>query len=418
MADNGRYLLPLLFVGLVAQAETGAPAEAWTPAATLKEALKANPGLMAQKAEKESAQAAVLSKYSLDNPRVGLMQEPANMQSWTLSQEVMFPTKYISMGSMQRSKARMVKEEYNDKQWEVRQKALTQYYNLYTKQRISALLLAQKETLREISRVVEARRATGAVPQQDEMKAHVEQTKIESEILLMNQEVTEAQASLNELLNRTPEAEFDLPGKDFAVPQIQKSERQILELAPQNSKIIAAQSAARDEAQSAKNLAMMSYLPDFMFSYKKPYGPNAPANDSTFGVEMTIPLWFFTKQISEVSAASAKVRAADSHLLQTRREVDARAKTLYSKSKTLADLIKIHQTALIPQATSALNSSRAAYGAGRVGFQELLDAERSLYSVRMDYYRNLARYVDALSDLERTVGVPISDLPFEGDLHE
>jgi cobalt-zinc-cadmium efflux system outer membrane protein len=92
---------------------------------------------------------------------------------------------------------------------------------------------------------------------------------------------------------------------------------------------------------------------------------------------------------------------------------EAETKRLVSKAETLSKLLKIYETALIPQSTSALNSSRAAYSAGRVGFQELLDAERSLYSVRIEYYKNLASFVEALSGLERVVGTAVSDLPMD-----
>lgn len=394
------------------------------PLDVLKNVYASNPELASTKARAKAEDAAISSKYSLSNPRVGLMRETnmtteqramGDMQSWTLSQEIMFPTKYFSMGSMQSSKARAAQEEFLDKKLEVRQKALSLYFDYYSGARISSLLEAQRETLREIARIVESRRATGAVPQQDEMKAHVEQTKIENEILLQTQEIVAMRSSLNALLNRDPESELTLPKDDIRTPRIVISADKIKELARQNSKMILAQNAWLSEAETNKSLAKMSYLPDFMLSYRKPFGSNASDNAYSFGVEMTIPLWFFAKQTSEVSQASAKAMEAEKRLEQTKRQVESDTKNLSTKAETLAKLLRIYETALIPQSTSALNSSRSAYSAGRVGFQELLDAERSLYAVRIDYYRNLARFVDALTALERTVGASVSDLPVDGD---
>jgi outer membrane protein TolC len=74
--------------------------------------------------------------------------------------------------------------------------------------------------------------------------------------------------------------------------------------------------------------------------------------------------------------------------------------------------LQIYQTALIPQASSTLNSSRTAYQAGRTNFLELLDSERSLYETRIAYYRNLAQYVDNLARLEEMAGTSLSTLPF------
>ena len=59
-----------------------------------------------------------------------------------------------------------------------------------------------------------------------------------------------------------------------------------------------------------------------------------------------------------------------------------------------------------------LNSSRAAYSAGRATFVEFLDSERSLYEVRVSYFETLAKYVESLSELERVAGSSLSTLPF------
>jgi cobalt-zinc-cadmium efflux system outer membrane protein len=247
------------------------------------------------------------------------------------------------------------------------------------------------------------------------MKAHLEQTKIENEVLLQEQEVSEFEASLKALLNRDISSELVLPKGELPVPLITaaegKSFAKILDLALKNSKMISAQKAWLGEAESARSFSRMGYLPDFMLSYTKPFGTNAPDNAYSFSVEMSIPLWFFARQNSETSVAAAKNMEAEKNLERVLRQIESETKGMSHKVETLSKLLKIYDTALIPQAISALNSSRSAYRVGRVGFQELLDAERSLYSVRVEYYRNFSKFVETLTSLERTIGVVISDLP-------
>ncbi|MBK9039221.1 MAG: TolC family protein [Bdellovibrionales bacterium] len=172
--------IPLIGLFLLTTTSFSAFADTLTPLEVLKNVYASNPELASSQARANAEDAAISSKYSLSNPRVGLMRETnmtaeqrvmGDMQSWTLSQEVMFPTNYFSMGSMQSSNAEAGKEEFLDKKLEIRQKALSLYSDYYSAKKISSLLEAQKETLREIARIVESRRATGAVPQQDEMKA-------------------------------------------------------------------------------------------------------------------------------------------------------------------------------------------------------------------------------------------------------
>ncbi len=403
----------------------------------LSEVYSKNLELAEAQAKVQTEEELVSSKYALSDPKLGWMTESnltqeqrdmGSMKSWSLSQEILFPTKYFSMGSMQKFRVQAVQNEFSDKKLELRQKALTQYFQFYSAARILNLLQANKETLREISRVAEVRRATGAVPQQDEMKAHVEQTKNENEILLMSQDVLEAKYALNLLLNRDPDSLIELPKTDFKAPKLIQNVKapQLNQLSPiidanqvnqenlSSSFMVSAQRAWQQEAESAVSLAKMTYLPDFMLSYRKPYGANAPSDAYAFGIEMTIPLWFFAKQQSEVSAASARRAETEKKLEWTKRSVVSDIKMLMSKAKTMADLLRIYETALIPQAVSVLNSSRSAYSAGRVGFQELLEAERSLYALRIEFYRNFAKYIETLTSLERTAGVSMSELPMEG----
>lgn len=399
-------------------------AEVMTPELVLKTVVADNPEIASLRSRIKAEEAIVSSKYSLANPRLGLMvesntsqeaREMGEMQSWTFSQEIMFPTKYLSMANMQRYRVAAIKEEFLDKMLEIRQRALSLFYGYASATRTAGLLEAQRETLREIARIVETRRATGAVPQQDEMKIHVEQTRIESEILLQSEELVGMRAMLNAVLNRTPESDLTISSEELKPPKIMKTLSELKGLIPQKSKMIGAERAWLKEAETNRSLARQSYLPDFMLSYRKPFGSNAPANSYVLGVELTLPLWFFSKQSSEVSAANARLSEAEKRLELTHRSVEAEAKSLTAKVETLTKYLKIFETALIPQSFSALNSSRAAYSAGRVGFQELLDAERSLYAVRIDYYKNLARFVEALTALERTIGTPVSDLPVPGD---
>ncbi|MBI4040358.1 MAG: TolC family protein [Deltaproteobacteria bacterium] len=401
-----------------AASSPSAIAKILTPELVLQEVYANNAELAAQLAKANAENAAILEKYALTNPRVERMQESnmtkmqqeaGKMTTWGVSQELMFPTKYLAMGSAQKSKARAAQETFLDKKLEIRKETLTQFYHYYTASKILMLLEAQKQTLREIARIAEARRATGAVPQQDEMKAHVEQTKIENEILLQQQEITEAQAMLNALRNQDPSQPLTLPTANLKTPELQWPKEPVPY--SENSKILSSQRYELEAAQSERNLAFMSYLPDFMVSFRKPYGSNAPESAYVVGVEMTVPLWFFLRQSSLVSTASSKVIEAEHQLTQAQRRVGAETKRFISKAKTLSKLLQIYDTALIPQATSALNSSRAAYSAGRVGFQELLDSERSLYAVRIDYHKNLAAYVETLTSLERVVGTSVSDLP-------
>lgn len=394
--------------------------DALTPEEVVKAVYHQNPEIGASKAQAQTERELISSQYSLSSPMIGFMQETdmslmqledGPMKTWSMSQEFLFPTKYFSRGRIQQAKASRTMHLYMFKTLEVRAQALTAYFRFYSTKKVLGLLEAQRETLREIARIAETKRAAGTVPQQDEMKAHVELTKIENQILLQAQEETEARFALNATLNRPVDTLVKLPSADFTAKEI-KLDTSFETVDISTSHQLRGFNSTVTEAGLQKGLAKMGYLPDFRLSYQQVFGGNHPSSGRAIGIEMTIPLWFLSKENSEISAAVSQELAARRELESHRRTTEAMLQTLKSKVKTLFKLHEIYETALIPQATSSLNSSRSAYSTGRVGFQELLDAERTLYSTRIEYYENFSQLVEAITGLEREAGVSVSSLPF------
>jgi len=387
----------------------------------LVEAHRMNPDIAAAESRLKAERARIRVSRSLSNPRIGLMRENnltsdqemmGPMTSISISQDIMFPSKYFLMGSAREASADSAARSLENVKLMTREKVLSAYAGTYSARKILSLLMAQRESLREIARIAEARRATGAVPQQDEMKAHVEQTKIENEILMQQQEVDEKEAMLNALLGRSATAPITIIPDDLPAPALNHDLKEIERLALENSRALASGRSLLTEAETMKTLAGYSYAPDFMLSFRKPI-QNARPDAYEFGIEMTIPLWFFSRQTGEVAEASARAATAKSELDSMINETRAQVRALTSRTLAFEKMIRVYDTALIPQASSSLNSSRTAYIAGKAGFLELLDAERSLYEVRIGFHRALSSYIDNLARLERVAGVSLSALPFD-----
>jgi cobalt-zinc-cadmium efflux system outer membrane protein len=248
------------------------------------------------------------------------------------------------------------------------------------------------------------------------MKAHVEQTRLENEIIVQNQESVESEMTLRALLNQTPDQELTITKDELKAPKLltSLSDSDLFEKARGSSRNVRIGQAMVSEAQSQRTAAWLNFAPDFTVSYRQAF-INAPPNAYAIGIEASIPLWFFSKEIPEVKAARARAVEAEGNLERMKRETESDARTLGAKVNSYAKLLQIYETSLIPQSMATLNSSRAAYRAGRTSFIELLDSERSLYSNRISYYQTLTKYIESLTRLERVLGTSISDLPFSGE---
>ncbi len=411
--------LSVLLAYIVSFSTMNANAQPLTLEQALSHAMHSNPELLSINAQANSEQAKMGAGYSLENPRIGLMREKnmnfmeqnmGPMNLWSISQEFKFPMKYFLLGSAQKAKASASHQGAIVKKLEVRRKIISQYYGLFSSRQILELLKAQRETLREISRTAEVRHATGNVMQQDEMRAHVEQTHLETEIILAEEEQVSLSAMFNALLDREIQTEIDLP-KDLPVPKFTTSESKKQDFTASNANKVKLSQERLREAEEKYKIAKWNYAPDFMLSFKRAFN-SAPSNNYAIELSMTLPLWFFMKENNEKSSASAMLLSFQEDLRQTLRDTEANIKLLTSKVTSHEKLLKIYETSLIPQASTTFDVGQSAYRTGKTGFLELLDSERALYTVRIAYYRTLAQYVEYIAQLEEVMGTPLSSLPF------
>ncbi|MFZ3072147.1 MAG: TolC family protein, partial [Thermodesulfobacteriota bacterium] len=69
-----------------------------------------------------------------------------------------------------------------------------------------------------------------------------------------------------------------------------------------------------------------------------------------------------------------------------------------------ADTLTLYETALLPQSELSLESAMKSYRSGEADFILLLDAERELKRMRLDYLKTVFDYRKAVASIERAVG--------------
>ena len=331
------------------------------------------------------------------------------MKSWSVSQEILFPSKYYHRADIQTKRSLISKEELIDKKLEIRQQVISAFYALFMLEKNLEYLNAQKDLLREIARIAESRRITGHVSAQDEMKAHFEQANLEKDLLIAQQNITSEQARIKEYFG----IENPLNTKNLPLPSLTVSTNELVEQVISPPPILNMASLYIEEASAMKKLARDSFLPDFKITFQKSLEQDR--DEKSIALEMKIPLWFFAKESGEYSSASAKSASAVLNHEETKRKINFEQRSLSAKIIAKQKLLKLYTTTLIPQAESTINSSRFAYKSGKTSFMELLDSERTLYGIHISYYQELKDFSETLASFERLTGKSISTLPF-GDI--
>ena len=79
-------------------------------------------------------------------------------------------------------------------------------------------------------------------------------------------------------------------------------------------------------------------------------------------------------------------------------------KDLSGKVQTAERLLDLYKTSVIPQAEQALKVAESAYQSDKVGFLDLVDAQRNLLQFRLEHYQHLTEREQWRSELEKILG--------------
>jgi outer membrane protein TolC len=133
----------------------------------------------------------------------------------------------------------------------------------------------------------------------------------------------------------------------------------------------------------------------------------------TFGINLPVYRGRIRSGVAEAQASEQTAR----HLLasvQDRLRYEVQEAILEVDS--LTDRARLYRDVIVPQAETSLASAEAAYTTDRLGFLDLLDAERVLFQSRLAYHRLLADRWIALADLELFTARAIPKPDNEGEV--
>lgn len=378
----------------------------------VNEALKNNPEIKAAKGRWEAAKSTVPQARSLEDPLLSVMFDNipdssinpgASMErEYSITQEFPYPGKLKLMGAMAEKEAGMLLEEYRRREREIIREVKMAYYDWFMIHKSIEVNLETKEILHHLSKIAEARYATGLVSQWDVLKAQIELSQLANEIIILNQEKESVRARINRLLNIPVESPLGEPAAindQRNVPTIEL----MGDLASQERPELKGMERFIEKEETGLNLAKKGYYPDFMVRLAQREEDRSAAGwIAEFGVR--IPLWFRTKQDYAVKESVSRLESAKNEYQGMRNMVSFEIKDALVKIRSAKSLVDLHKSTHIPQADQALSGARIAYETGRVDFFALMESWKTVKTYKLDYYRALASFEQGWAELERAVG--------------
>jgi len=284
---------------------------------------------------------------------------------------------------------------------EVAGRIKTLYAQYWLTHRALQLTRENIDLSRQLEQIAQVRYASGLAAQQDAIRAQVERSMLDNELVGMETDYRQQAAFINALLARNADAPLAEPSALRPLParlDVAQLNERLLARNPQ----LAIEAARIDGAGKSRDLAYRNNFPDFIVGVQ-PMQVQDRVDAWNLMLEMNIPLQQGTRRSQEREAermleAAAARKEALGHRLHG--ELTGAVANLEAARMTE----EITRNRLLPQAELTFKSALAAYETGKVDFATLLDAQRQIRNARLALLRAQAGQQQRLADIERLLG--------------
>ncbi len=380
-------------------------------------ALGQNPEIQAARKRLEAFGHQVPVAASLPDPMLNVTVQPqplqtaAGQQDLVLSanQKVLWFGKLDTRASQAEAQTNVARAQLAAAELATIAKVKRAYYELYYVQQAISVTEEEQKLLGEIRDVANTRYKTGQTSQQDVLRAELEISNVENELIQLRQQLESGQAKLARLLHVAPQTRVLAQDRlsPEQVPQgVELLQRQAVAARPE----LHAQLAAIERDREAVELARLEYKPDVTFGLswidvsRGGLSPIANGRDALL-LSAGVNLPIYRKRLdsavrSTEAAAVSSAREYDSLRDGTLEEVT----DLFAQVKSQRDMLTLFEEDILPKARQTLEVSSRAYNVGEVDFLQLLDNWRQLLRYNVTYRRLEASLRQTMAELERVVG--------------
>jgi outer membrane protein TolC len=259
------------------------------------------------------------------------------------------------------------------------------------------------DLMAQLEKIAQVRYGSGLAAQQDVIRAQVEQTSMQHDLVALQSERTQADARLNALLARPTSAALAAAEKLPALPQHDQLDAATLEqrVRSRNPQLFTEEARIRS-AEKNRDLTYKNRYPDFTLSIS-PTQYQSAIKEWGLMLEVNIPL--------QQSSRRAQEREAEAMLLAAQSRKEALANQLLSdlaENLTAMEAAEhsdmLMTSSLLPQAELTFNSALAGYENGKVDFATLLDAQRQIRQARQTQIKAQFEAQMRFTEIEKLIG--------------
>lgn len=393
------------------------PGQDGGPNVYVKLALERNPSIRAAELRVQRLGAVVPQVTSLDDPMLqvapfGEMAETAAGQVGLMSgvsQKLPYPGKLGTRGKIAQRDVNMAMAELQQTRLRVVADTRRAYWSYYFTTRALETTRKSRQLLDQFRQIAEAEYKAGNRSQPDVLRASVELSNVDNELIVLEQRRATAGGMLNQLMDRPVDS--DLPEPQTIEPeQIDARLDVLLSAAAQHNPALQKVHERIEQYRYRRELAKLNRRPDLTvsatYNLVDDEGLSMAANGQDqwwFGFGVNLPIWAKKYDAAEREAFRGLMEGV-AELTAEQNRIAFQVQDAYLRFEAQQKLVELFRGVIVPQAKQTVDASASGYRAGSVDFLTLMDNWRKLLNFDLMYHRAVADMQQAMADLEQVVG--------------
>ncbi|MDP1529137.1 MAG: TolC family protein [Rhodoferax sp.] len=273
------------------------------------------------------------------------------------------------------------------------------YYLHHTRQLTQELL----DLSTRLAQLAQVRYAGGLAMQQEAIRAQLEQTALQTELVALQGESRQFDARLNALLARPSNAALAAPERLRPVPAAAKLDADALMTRVQYSNPQLFTEASRiKSAELGRDLSLKNRYPDFTLSIT-PTQMESRISEWSLMLEVNIPLQQASRRAEE-REAQAMLSAAQSRRAATANQVASELTEGLAGLDAAQRTEQLARSSQLPQAELTFQAALAGYENGKLDFATLLDAQRQVRQAKQAQLKAQLEAQMRLAEIEKLLG--------------
>jgi cobalt-zinc-cadmium efflux system outer membrane protein len=387
---------------------------------TLEEALAMaddrNPRLRAGLAQIDAARAGITTAKAYPNPAVSgaagyqTYRVPGNVRGMVMSYTFAQP---LELGALRPTRIGLAEREREVSQQtlsSIRLSVLSSvrraFFQALRAQGEIGILSENLRTVEDFRKRTEVRVNAGEAGRLELYRADAELATARTAVNSAKLRYVTAIAQLRGAIGAPLEGDVHLAGgldPPAALPTLEDLRKEVMARHPELA--VAQTAIRRAEARLSYETAQRRPQPSLVAEFDRP--PDSP----TYRAGIEIPLPFWNRREGPIAEAAAQVRAADAIAQSRSVELLAAAEGAYGRYEVATQQLEAFEQGLLRAGEEGLRAAEAAYRLGERGILDVLDAQRVLRQVRLDFHNAQFDRQAALIDLDEARAIELRKIP-------